>query len=196
MSVALSKGENVSLSREDPGLSNLIVGLGWQTRESDGEDFDLDSSAFLLDADGRVLSDADFVFYNNLVSPCGSLLHTGDNLTGSEGSTEPADAETLKLNLLSLPPMAERVAICVSIHMAEVRQQNFGMVTNAYVRILNEKTNQEIARFDLSEDASVETAMIFGEIYRYGGEWKFRALAQGFPGGLAELARHFGVNVE
>jgi len=195
MPVALSKGENVSLTREDPGLTQIQIGLGWQTRETDGDDFDLDASAFLLDAGGKVTGDADFVFYNNLVSPCGSLVHAGDNLTGAEGGTV-QDAETVKLNITMLPSVIERVAICVSIHMAEIRQQNFGMVGGAYIRVINEKTGHEIARFDLSEDASVETAMIFGEIYRYGGEWKFRATAQGFPGGLGELARYFGVNVE
>ena len=194
MAVALSKGENVSLSREDPGLTNITIGLGWETRETDGDDFDLDASAYLLDADGRVPSDNDFVFYNNLVSPCGSLVHAGDNLTGNE--TEQRDAETLKVNLTSLPPVVERIAIGVSIHQAEIRMQNFGMVNNAYIRISNERTGQEIARFDLSEDASIETAMIFGEVYRYGAEWKFRATAHGIPGGLAEMARSFGVNIE
>jgi tellurium resistance protein TerD len=194
MPVTLNKGENVSLSREDPGLTNILVGLGWTVRETDGDDFDLDTSGFMLDVDGKVQNDGDFVFYNNLVSPCGSLTHSGDNLSGNEGAN--ADAETLKLNLGTLSPETERIAICVSIHQAEIRQQNFGMVSGAYIRIVNERSKQEIARFDLSEDASVETAMIFGEIYRYGGEWKFRATAQGFPGGLGELARHFGVNVE
>ncbi len=195
MPISLLKGENVSLSREDPGLSLIRIGLGWQVRETDGEDFDLDSSGFLLDADGKVLSDADFVFYNNLVSPCGSLTHTGDNLTGNETGA-PEDAETLKLNLTTVPPVVERIAVCVSIHLAEQRQQNFGMVTGAYIRVINDKTGAEIARFDLSEDASVDAAMVFGEIYRYGGEWKFRAIAQSVPGGLGEMARHFGVNVE
>lgn len=194
MPISLSKGENVSISREDPGLTQLQVGLGWSTRETDGADFDLDASAFLIDSDGHVLSDADFVFYNNLVSVCGSVRHAGDNLSGSEDTN--ADAETVMVNLATVPPEVERVAFCVSIHMAEIRQQNFGLVQNAYVRIINEKTHQELARYDLSEDASVETAMIFGEIYRYGGEWKFRALGQGFPGGLAEMARYFGVNIE
>jgi tellurium resistance protein TerD len=194
MPISLSKGENVSISREDPSLTQLQVGLGWATRGTDGDDFDLDASAFLLDSDGKVLSDSDFVFYNNLVSVCGSVRHAGDNLTGNEA--EEADAETVIINLPTLPPEVERVAFCVSIHMAEIRQQNFGMVQSAYVRIVNQKSHQELARYDLSEDASVETAMIFGEIYRYGGEWKFRATGQGFPGGLAELARYFGVNIE
>jgi tellurium resistance protein TerD len=194
MPISLSKGENISISREDPSLTQLQVGLGWATRGTDGDDFDLDASAFLLDSDGKVLSDSDFVFYNNLVSVCGSVRHAGDNLTGNEA--EEADAETVMINLPTLPPEVERVAFCVSIHMAEIRQQNFGMVQGAYVRVVNQKTHQELARYDLSEDASVETAMIFGEIYRYGGEWKFRATGQGFPGGLAELARYFGVNIE
>lgn len=192
MPVALSKGENVNLTREDPGLTNIIIGLGWDLRDTDGEAFDLDASAFLLDADGKIISDGDFVFYNNLVSPCGSVMHTGDNLTG-EGD---GDDEALKVNLTTLPPMVERIAICVSIHMAEQRQQNFGMVENAFIRVVNDRTNHEIARFDLSEDASVETAMVFGDLYRYGAEWKFRAVAQGFPGGLGEVARYFAVNVD
>lgn len=195
MPVALSKGENVSLTREAPDLTNIIVGLGWHPRETDGEDFDLDASAYLLDADGKVPSDSDFIFYNNLVSPCASVVHSGDNLTGGSDGTA-ADSEQLKINLKTLSPVVERIALCVSIHMAELRQQNFGMVDDAYIRIVNERGNIELARFDLSEDASVETAMIFGELYRYGAEWKFRASAQGFPGGLGELARHFGVNVE
>lgn len=194
MPVSLSKGENVSLSKEAPGLSVIRVGLGWDERETDGDDFDLDASAFLLDADGHVPSDADFIFYNNLISPCGSVTHAGDNLTGDAGQA--ADAETVKVNLSNLPAVVERVTFCVSIHQAEMRQQNFGMVQNAYIRVVNDKTGQEIARYDLSEDASIETAMIFGELYRYGGEWKFRATGQGFPGGLGELARYFGVNVE
>lgn len=194
MPVTLTKGENVSLSREVPDLNKIIVGLGWNPRETDGEDFDLDASAYLLDADGKVLSDGDFVFYNNLVSPCGSVVHSGDNLTG--GATVASDAEQIKINLSTLSPVVERISICVSIHMAELRQQNFGMVDDAYIRIVNEHDNSEIARFDLSEDASIETAMVFGELYRYGAEWKFRASAMGHPGGLAELARNFGVNVE
>ncbi len=194
MPITLSKGENVSLSREDPDLSHLQIGLGWKTRGTDGDDFDLDASAFLIDSDGKVLSDADFVFYNNLLSVCGSVRHAGDNLTGNEEPSE--DAETVMVTLATLPPEVERIAFCVSIHLAEIRQQNFGMVEGAYVRIINQNTQQELARYDLSEDASVETAMIFGEIYRYGGEWKFRAIGQGFPGGLSELARYFGVNIE
>jgi tellurium resistance protein TerD len=193
MPVSLSKGDNVSLSKEEPGLSVLRLGLGWEERATDGEDFDLDASAFLLDADGHVPSDGDFIFYNNLVSPCGSVAHAGDNLTGAAAA---ADSEVVTINLSMVPAVVERVAVCVSIHMAESRQQNFGMVGNAYIRVVNDKTNNEIARYDLSEDASVETAMVFGEVYRYGGEWKFRATGQGFPGGLAELARYFGVNVE
>ena len=193
MPVSLSKGDNVSLSKEEPGLSMIRIGLGWEERATDGEDFDLDASAFLLDADGHVPSDADFIFYNNLVSPCGSVSHTGDNLTG-EGSD--ADAEVVRVSLNNVPAEVERITFCVSIHQADLRQQNFGMVGNAYIRVINDKTNHEIARYDLSEDASIETAMIFGELYRYGSEWKFRATGQGFPGGLGELARYFGVNVE
>lgn len=193
MPISLSKGENVSLTREDPSLSQLHVGLGWDVQDShQGDAFDLDASAFLVDVDGKVLSDNDFIFYNNLISPCGSVSHTGDNLTG-EGD---GDDESLKVNLSIVPPQVEKICVCVSIHMAELRQQNFGMVENAFMRIVDQRSGAEIARYDLSEDASLETAMLFGEIYRYGGEWKFRATGQGFPGGLAELARYFGVNVE
>jgi len=194
MAVTLTRGENVSLSREDPTLTHLLVGLGWGTRETDGEAFDLDASAFLLDADNRVLSDSDFIFYNNLVSTCGSVTHAGDNLTGA--SKEAGDSEVLRVDLTLVPAVVEKISFAVSIHQAELRQQNFGMVRNAYIRLVNDKSEEVLARFDLSEDASIETAVVFGEIYRFGSEWKFRAVAQGLPGGLAELARQYGVNVE
>lgn len=195
MAVTLSKGENVSLSKEAPGLNIVRIGLGWQERETDGEDFDLDASAFLLNVDGHVTNDVDFVFYNNLISSCHSVEHAGDNLTGQK-EDEDADAETIRVTLEKVPPIIERITFCVSIHQAEIRQQNFGMVTNAYIRVIDDKNGNVLARYDLSEDASIESAMIFGELYRYGGEWKFRATGQGVPGGLGELARYFGVNVE
>jgi tellurium resistance protein TerD len=191
MSVSLSKGGNVSLSKEDPGLSRILIGLGWDTRTTDGTDFDLDASAFLLGAGDKVRSDADFIFYNNLRSSDGSVEHTGDNRTG-EGE---GDDEALKVELGTVPADIQKIAISVTIHDGEARRQSFGMVSNAFIRVVNDLTGREIARYDLSEDASTETAMIFGEVYRHNNEWKFRAVGQGFQGGLAPMARNFGVNV-
>jgi tellurium resistance protein TerD len=191
MSISLSKGGNVSLSKEEPGLRNILIGLGWDARSTDGADFDLDASAFLLAESGRVRSDADFIFYNQLSSTDGSVVHTGDNLTG-EGE---GDDESVKVDLSRVPAEIQRVAVAVTIHDAEARRQNFGMVQNAFIRVVNSDSNREIARYDLSEDCSVETALIFGEVYRHGGDWKFRAVGQGFQGGLGALARNFGVNV-
>ncbi len=191
MSVSLSKGGNVSLSKEDPGLSKILLGLGWDTRSSDGTDFDLDASAFLLATGDRVRSDNDFIFYNNLRSADGSVEHTGDNRTG-EGD---GDDEAVKVDLTGVPVDIQKIAIAVTIHDAEGRRQNFGMVQNAFIRIVNDLTQREIARYDLTEDASTETAMIFAEIYRHNGEWKFRAVGQGYKGGLGPLARNYGVNI-
>jgi tellurium resistance protein TerD len=191
MSISLSKGANISLSKEAPGLSKILVGLGWDTRSSDGQDFDLDASAFLLAAGDKVRSDADFIFYNQLKSSDGSVEHTGDNLTG-EGE---GDDEVIKVDLSRVPGEIQKVSVAVTIHEAEGRRQNFGMVTNAFIRVVNEANNGELARYDLSEDASTETAMVFGELYRHGEEWKFRAVGQGYNGGLGPLARNFGVNV-
>jgi tellurium resistance protein TerD len=191
VAVTLSKGANVSLSKEAPGLARIVVGLGWDTRSSDGDAFDLDASAFLLKEDGKVRSDADFIFYNNLKPDGGLIEHTGDNRTG-EGD---GDDESIKVNLASLPPDIHKVSIVVTIDQAEARHQNFGMVSQSFVRVVNEADGQEIVRYDLSEDFSVETALIFGEIYRHSGEWKFRAVGQGFKGGLGPLAKQFGVNV-
>ncbi|MBV9930666.1 MAG: TerD family protein [Alphaproteobacteria bacterium] len=191
MSISLAKGGNISLSKEEPGLRNVLVGLGWDARESDGADFDLDASAFLLTAAGKVRSDGDFIFYNQLRSPEGSVEHTGDNLTGSGDG----DDEAIKVDLTRIPPDVERLAFAVTIHEAVARRQNFGMVRNAYIRIVNSDSDREVARYDLGEDYSTETALIFGEVYRYGGDWKFRAVGQGFQGGLAALARGFGVDV-
>jgi len=191
VSVSLSKGGNVSLSKQAPGLTAVVVGLGWDPRTTTGADFDLDASAIMLDMSGRVLSDSHFVFFNNLKSPEGSVEHMGDNLTGGgEG-----DDEQIKVNLAAVPAEAGKVVFPVSIYEAEQRQQNFGQVRNAFIRIVNQADNSEIARYDLSEDASTETAMIFGEIYRSFGEWKFRAVGQGYTNGLAGIARDFGVNV-
>lgn len=191
MSVSLAKGGNVSLSKEEPGLTHILIGLGWDTRTTDGTDFDLDASAFLLGAGDKVRGDSDFIFYNNLRSSDGSVEHTGDNRTG-EGD---GDDEALKVELGKVPADVQKIAVSVTIHEGEARRQSFGMVSNAFIRVVNDATGREIARYDLSEDASTETAMIFGEVYRHSGEWKFRAVGQGFKGGLAPMARNYGVNV-
>ena len=191
MPVSLSKGGNVSLSKEAPGLTAIQVGLGWDVRATDGGDFDLDASAFLLNEQGKVRSDGDFIFYNNKKSSDGSVEHTGDNLTGAgEG-----DDETIKINLAGVPADVQKVAVTVTIHEADSRRQNFGQVSSAFIRVVNAADNAEIARYDLSEDASTETAMVFGEIYRSGAEWKFKAVGQGFAGGLSPLAASYGVNM-
>jgi tellurium resistance protein TerD len=191
MAVSLSKGGNVSLSKEAPGLKQILVGLGWDARSTDGQDFDLDASAFLLKNDGKTRGPQDFIFYNNLKSTDGSVEHTGDNLTGQgEG-----DDEAIKISLDRVPGDIEKISITVTIHEADQRHQNFGMVSNAFIRVVNEADNKEIARFDLSEDMSTETAMVFGEIYKHGGEWKFKAIGQGYSGGLRALAMNFGIQV-
>jgi tellurium resistance protein TerD len=191
MSVSLSKGGNVSLTKEAPGLTAVLVGLGWDARTTSGADFDLDASALILGTSGKILSDAHFVFFNNLTSPDGSVEHTGDNLTG-EGE---GDDEVIKVNLAAVPAEADRIVVTVSIYDAETRSQSFGQVRNAYIRVVNQADNAELTRYDLSEDASTETAMIFGELYRYQGEWKFRAVGQGYASGLRGIALDFGVNV-
>jgi tellurium resistance protein TerD len=191
MSVSLSKGGNVSLSKEAPGLRAVLVGLGWDVRTTTGADFDLDASALMLGTTGKILSDQHFIFFNNLRSPDGSVEHTGDNLTG-EGE---GDDEVIKVNLATVPPEVDKVVVAVSIYDADSRQQSFGQVRNAFIRVVNQDDNREITRYDLSEDASTETAMIFGELYRNGPEWKFRAVGQGYSTGLRGIANDFGVNV-
>lgn len=191
MPVSLAKGGNVSLSKEAPGLTGVRVGLGWDTRVTDGSAFDLDASVFVLNEGGKVRSDADFVFYNNKNGANGAVVHQGDNITG-EGS---GDDEVVAVSLTQLPTDVQRLSFAVTIHEADTRRQNFGMVSNAFIRVLNADGGAEIARYDLSEDASTETAMIFGDLYRHGGEWKFKAIGQGFAGGLGPLAQSFGVNV-
>lgn len=191
MAVSLSKGGNVNLSKEAPGLNKIVVSLGWAERSTDGAAFDLDANAFLLNTDGKVRNDGDFCFYNNKVVANGAVEHAGDNKTGAGDG----DDETLNVELSKVPADVDRITFCVTIHEGETRKQNFGQVRNAYIRVVNADGNTEIARYDLSEDASTETAMIFGELYRNGGDWKFRAVGQGFAGGLAPLAKSFGVNV-
>ncbi len=191
MAVSLKKGGNVSLSKEAPGVEKIMVGLGWDERATDGADFDLDASCFMLNSLGKVRNDQDFIFYNNLLSTDGAVQHTGDNRTGdSEG-----DDEVINVDLTKIAPNVERLAFTVTIYEADERKQNFGQVSNAYIRIVDLKSGKEIARFDLSEDASTNTAMIFGELYRRDGEWRFRAVGQGFDGGLGPLAKSYGVNV-
>ena len=191
MGISLSKGGNVSLSKTDPTLKNVIVGLGWDARPTDGADFDLDASAFMVKEDGKVRSNSDFIFYNQTKSACGSVEHTGDNRTGAGDG----DDEAVIVLLDKIPSDVQRVVFCVTIHDAELRKQNFGQVSHAFVRVVNKDSNNEVARYDLSEDASIETAMIFGEIYRHSGEWKFKAVGQGYAGGLAALAKQYGIDV-
>jgi tellurium resistance protein TerD len=191
MAISLQKGGNVNLSKEAPGLTKMVVGLGWDTRATDGAGFDLDGAVFLLDASGKVRSDADFVFYNNMKSVDGSVAHSGDNKTGAGDG----DDESVTIDLANVPAGVDKIAVCVTIHEAESRSQNFGMVSKAFVRCVNANGNVEIARFDLSEDGSTEAAMVFGEVYRAGADWKFRAIGQGFKGGLGPLAKNYGVNV-
>ena len=191
MGVSLSKGGNVSLTKEAPGLTAVIIGLGWDIRTTTGTDFDLDASALLLDASGKVSSDANFIFFNNLKSPDGSVEHTGDNLTG-EGE---GDDEVIKVSLATVPAEVDKIVFPVSIYEGNTRSQSFGQVRNAFIRVVNQADNAEIARYDLSEDASTETAMVFGELYRNGAEWKFRAVGQGYASGLAGIASDFGVSV-
>ena len=191
MGVSLQKGGNVNLSKEAPGLSAVHVGLGWDVRATDGSDFDLDASAFMVKADGKVRGDSDFIFYNNLKSTDGSVQHMGDNKTGAgEG-----DDEVVQIDLGKVPPEVDKVAFAVTIHEGEGRRQSFGQVSNAFIRVVNKADGKELARYDLTEDGSTETALIFGELYRNGADWKFRAVGQGFKGGLGPLAKNFGVNV-
>ncbi|MEB0207403.1 TerD family protein [Pseudomonas sp. CCC3.1] len=191
MAVSLSKGGNVSLTKEAPGLTEVIVGLGWDPRVTDGAEFDLDASVFIVGESGKVLNDGSFVFYNNKTSPDGNVVHQGDNRSGAgEG-----DDEQVNVNLAGFAPETKRLVFAVTIHEADSRKQSFGQVSNAYMRVVNKADGKELARFDLSEDASTETAMIFGELYSHNGEWKFKAIGQGFAGGLGPLAKDYGVNL-
>ncbi|BCD45329.1 chemical-damaging agent resistance protein C [Helicobacter suis] len=192
MSVSLVKGGRISLSKEKPGLSKIVVGLGWDVNASDtGREFDLDASVFLTDASGKVSDDANFVFYNNLTSKDGSVVHTGDNRTGAgEG-----DDESIKVDLNKVSTDVKEINIVVTIHEANERKQNFGMVRNAFVRVVDESDGKEILRYDLEEDFSVETALMFGRLYRDSNEWKFAAVGTGFKEGLAGFCRQFGVNI-
>jgi tellurium resistance protein TerD len=189
--VSLTKGGNVSLTKHAPGLTAVIVGLGWDARTTTGQDFDLDASAIMCGADGKVLSEGHFVFFNNLTSSDGSVEHTGDNLTGAGDG----DDEQIKVSLQTVPAEVDKIVFPVSIYNAEAASQSFGQVRNAFIRVVNQADNVEITRYDLSEDASTETAMVFGELYRNSGEWKFRAVGQGYASGLRGIAQDFGVAV-
>ncbi len=193
MPVSLQKGQKVSLTKDNPGLKKVIVGLGWDVNAFDtGGDFDLDAAAFLLGDSGKVADSNDFVFYSNLTHPSGSVVHQGDNLTG----VGDGDDEQIKVDLSKVPDNITKIAFTVTIYEAEQRRQNFGQVSNAFIRIYNEETGEEMIRYDLGEDFSIETAAVFGELYKNGGEWKFNAIGNGFQGGLAALCANFGVDVE
>jgi tellurium resistance protein TerD len=191
MAISLSKGGNVSLSRSVPSLQRILVGLGWDARVTSGADYDLDASVFLLGDSGKVSSDEDFIFYNQPLSTCSSVEHTGDNRTGAGDG----DDEAIKVSLDKVPVSVKRIVVCVTIHDAKARKQSFGQVNDAFIRIVNLDNDVEIVRFDLSEDYSTETAMIFGEVYRHNDEWKFKAVGQGFAGGLEAMCQQFGVNI-
>lgn len=192
MAISLQKGGNINLSKASPNLKNVLIGLGWDARSTSGDEFDLDASVFMVGQNGKAPSDQHFIFYNQLRSACGSVEHTGDNRTGDGDG----DDESLKVVLDKVPAAIERLVVAVTIHDAQTRRQNFGMVRGAYIRLVNIENNDEIVRFDLTEDASVETAMIFGEIYRHNGEFKFRAVGQGYAGGLHALAVAHGIDVQ
>lgn len=190
--ISLAKGQKVDLTKTNPGLSKAVVGLGWDVNKYDGgQDFDLDASVFLLDANGKVSGGQDFVFYNNTTGANGAVVHSGDNLTGDGDG----DDEQVMIAINDIPANIEKVSFAVTIHDAEARNQNFGMVSNAFIRIVNEDSNAELIRYDLGEDFSIETAVVVGELYRHNGEWKFSAVGSGYQGGLAALCSDFGLQV-
>jgi tellurium resistance protein TerD len=192
MAVSLSKGQKVDLTKTNPGLTSVVVGLGWDTNKYDGgNDFDLDSSVFLLGENGKVTNETDFIFYNNREGAGGAVVHTGDNRTGDGDG----DDEQVKINLTNVPANIQRIAFTITIHDADSRNQNFGQVSNSYARIFNESTGEELIRYDLGEDFSIETAIVVGELYRHNGEWKFSAIGSGYQGGLAALATDFGLSI-
>ncbi|AAU21960.1 TerD family protein [Bacillus licheniformis] len=192
MAISLAKGQKIDLTKTNPGLSKVVVGLGWDVNQYDGgADFDLDASVFLLNAEGKCSSEKDFIFYNQTEGAGGAVIHTGDNRTG-EGE---GDDEQVKINLNAVPADIQKISFVITIHEAEARRQNFGQVSNAYVRVINEDSNEELIRYDLGEDFSIETALITGELYRHGGEWKFSAIGSGYQGGLARIATDFGLQV-
>lgn len=192
MSINLTKGQKIDLTKTNPGLTKALIGLGWDTNRYDGGyDFDLDASAFLVGTNGKVNNDLDFIFYNNLEHSSKSVIHTGDNRTG-EGD---GDDEAIIIDFSKVPSNIEKIAITVTIHDAIQRVQNFGQVTNAFVRVVNDETGSEVLRYDLTEDFSIETALVFCELYRHNGEWKFSAIGSGFQGGLGSLCQNYGLEV-
>ncbi|MED3572062.1 TerD family protein [Cytobacillus praedii] len=192
MAVSLSKGQKVDLTKTNPGLTKVVVGVGWDVNKYDGgHDFDLDSSVFLLGDNGKVTSDSDFVFYNNANGGNGSVVHTGDNRTGAGDG----DDEQVKVDLANVPANIQRITFTITIHDGEARNQNFGQVSNSYVRIMSEDSGEELIRYDLGEDFSIETAIVVGELYRHNAEWKFSAIGSGYQGGLAALAKDFGLQI-
>lgn len=192
----MKKDEEVDLLVVDPTLHKVFIGLGWEAPESqDGHPVDIDASAFVLGREGKVRRDTDFIFYNNLETDSGAIQHMGDNTTGEKKEGDAEDAEVIKVSLDTLAFDIEKVAFAVTIHNADDRQQNFGVIKNAYMRVVNSETGSELARFDLTEDASSDNAMIFGELFREGLGWKFKAMGTGSKGGLFEIARNYGVNV-
>lgn len=189
--VSLRKGEKVSLTKNNPGLNEITVGLGWDANGFVGQDFDLDAQVFMLKADGKVLSDKHFIFYNQAVSPEGSVTHSGDNKTGAGDG----DDEVIQVKLQSIPAEVQKVLFTVTIHDARTRQQSFGQVSNSYIHVLDKNTGQELMRYDLTEDYSVETALVVGEIYRHNTEWKFNAVGAGFNDELVDFCNRYGVNL-
>ena len=193
MPISLQKGQKVSLTKGNPGLKKVVVGLGWDVNQFDtGGDFDLDAAAFLLGDSGKVTKSEDFVFYGNLVHPSGAVQHMGDNLTGAGDG----DDEQIKIDLSQVPANLTKIAFTATIYEPEQRRQNFGQVNNAFIRIYNEETGEEMLRYDLGEDFSIETAVVFGELYKNNDEWKFNAIGSGYQGGLAALCANYGVDVE
>lgn len=190
MALSLQKGGNLSLSKAAPGLTNITVGLGWDARSTDGAAFDLDASAVLLAGD-KVRNDSDFVFYGQKQDADASVIHGGDNLTG-EGD---GDDETIDIHLDKVPAEVDRVVVAATIYDYETRNQSFGQVRNAYIRIVNADNGEELARYDLAEDYALETGVLFGEVYRNGADWKFKAVGQGYADGLGGIGRDFGVNI-
>ena len=192
MPINLTKGQKVDLTKGNPSLKNIMVGLGWDVNEFDsGYAFDLDAAAFMLGSNGKCPTEKEFIFYGNLQHNSESVIHMGDNLTG-EGD---GDDEQIKVDLAKIPANVDKIAFTVTIYDADVRKQNFGQVSNSYIRIVDEITGNEIIRYDLGEDFSIETAAVFGELYKNGDEWKFNAIGSGFQGGLAALCGHYGIEV-
>jgi len=189
--ISLAKGQKIDLTKTNPGLTKILVGLGWDTNKYDGgKEFDLDAVVFLINAEGKATGDGSFIYYNNKQDTSGSIVLSGDNRSG-EGE---GDDESVKVNLAGVPADVEKIAVCINIHEAAQRNQNFGQVSNAFVRVLNEETGEELMRYDLAEDYSIETGIVVAEIYRHSGEWKFNAVGSGFQGGLSSLASTYGLS--